>query len=69
MVLTHFMPHALEHNFTAMQASAALGVMGAMNIIGTVGSGYLAVYPADIRTSAPHPSSPNNRIQYRSAPK
>jgi MFS family permease len=41
MVLTHFMPHALEHNFTAMQASSALGVMGAMNMIGTVGSGWL----------------------------
>jgi MFS family permease len=41
MVLTHFMPHALEHNFTAMQASAALGVMGAMNMIGTMGSGWL----------------------------
>jgi MFS family permease len=41
MVLTHFMPHALEHNFTAMQASAALGVMGAMNIVGTIGSGWL----------------------------
>jgi len=41
MVLTHFMPHALEHNFTAMQASAALGVMGAMNIVGTLGSGWL----------------------------
>jgi MFS family permease len=41
MVLTHFIPHALEHNFTAMQASAALGVMGAMNIIGTIASGWL----------------------------
>src|SRR5436190_1919686 len=41
MVLTHFMPHALEHNFTAMQASTALGVMGAMNMIGTIGSGWL----------------------------
>jgi MFS family permease len=41
MVLTHFMPHALEHNFTAMQASTALGVMGAMNILGTIGSGWL----------------------------
>src|SRR6266404_758482 len=39
MVLTHFMPHALEHNFTAMQASTALGVMGAMNMIGTLGAG------------------------------
>ena len=41
MVLTHFMPHALEHNFSRVQASAALGVMGAMNIVGTVGSGWL----------------------------
>jgi MFS family permease len=41
MVLTHFMPHALEHNFSELQASAALGVMGAMNVVGTVGSGWL----------------------------
>src|SRR5262249_15866043 len=40
MVLTHFMPHALEHNFTAFQASSALGVMGAMNIMGTLASGW-----------------------------
>jgi MFS family permease len=41
MIGTHFIPHALEHNFTAMQASAALGVMGAMNIVGTIGAGWL----------------------------
>jgi MFS family permease len=41
MVLTHFMPHALEHNFTAFQASAALGVMGAMNVVGTTASGWI----------------------------
>jgi MFS family permease len=41
MVLTHFMPHALEHNFTPLQASTALGIMGAMNIVGTIGSGWL----------------------------
>jgi predicted MFS family arabinose efflux permease len=40
-VLTHFMPHALEHNFTEFQASSALGVMGAMNVLGTMGSGWL----------------------------
>lgn len=40
MIGTHFIPHALEHNFTPMQASTALGVMGAMNIVGTVGSGW-----------------------------
>jgi predicted MFS family arabinose efflux permease len=41
MILTHFMPHALEHNFTPLQASTALGVMGALNIVGTIGSGWL----------------------------
>ncbi len=41
MVLTHFMPHALEHNFSELQASVALGVMGAMNVLGTVGSGWI----------------------------
>jgi predicted MFS family arabinose efflux permease len=41
MILTHFVPHTLEHNFTPMQASAALGVMGALNIVGTVGSGWI----------------------------
>jgi len=41
LILTHFMPHALEHSFSEFQASAALGVMGAMNIIGTISSGWL----------------------------
>jgi predicted MFS family arabinose efflux permease len=41
MVLTHFMPHALEHNFSELQASTALGVMGAMNVIGTISSGWI----------------------------
>jgi MFS family permease len=41
LVLTHFMPHALEHGFTELQSAAALGVMGAMNVLGTVGSGWV----------------------------
>jgi predicted MFS family arabinose efflux permease len=41
LVLTHFMPHALEHNFSEFQASAALGVMGALNVVGTIGSGFI----------------------------
>ena len=41
MVLTHFMPHALEHSFTELQASTALGIMGAMNVLGTIGSGWV----------------------------
>jgi predicted MFS family arabinose efflux permease len=40
-VLTHFMPHALEHSFTEFQASTALGIMGAMNVLGTIGSGWI----------------------------
>jgi predicted MFS family arabinose efflux permease len=41
MVLTHFMPHALEHNFSELQASMALAVMGAMNVVGTIASGWI----------------------------
>ena len=41
MVLTHFMPHALEHSFTEFQASTALGIMGAMNVLGTIASGWI----------------------------
>ena len=41
MVLTHFMPHALDHSFTELQASTALGIMGAMNVLGTIGSGWV----------------------------
>ena len=41
LVLTHFMPHALEHNFTYLEASTALGIMGAMNVVGTIASGWL----------------------------
>jgi MFS family permease len=41
MVLTHFMPHALEHNFSELQASTALGVMGALNVVGTISSGWI----------------------------
>jgi MFS family permease len=41
MVLTHFMPHALEHSFTELQASTALGIMGSMNVLGTIASGWV----------------------------
>ena len=41
MILTHFMPHALDHGFTEIQASTALGLMGAMNVVGTIGSGWI----------------------------
>ncbi|HEY7868519.1 MAG TPA: MFS transporter, partial [Methylomirabilota bacterium] len=41
LVLTHLMPHATEHGFTEMQAAQAMGVMGAVNILGTVASGWI----------------------------
>lgn len=40
LVLTHLIPHATEHGFHAAQAAQALGVMGALNIVGTVASGW-----------------------------
>ena len=41
LVLTHLVPHAAEHGFSEMHAAQALGVMGAMNIVGTVASGWI----------------------------
>ncbi len=41
LVLTHLIPHSMEHGFSEMAAAQALGVMGAMNIVGTVASGWI----------------------------
>ncbi|OFW30770.1 MAG: hypothetical protein A3J28_03180 [Acidobacteria bacterium RIFCSPLOWO2_12_FULL_60_22] len=41
LVLTHLIPHATEHGFYATQAAQALGIMGALNIVGTLGSGWI----------------------------
>jgi len=41
LILTHFVPHALEHDFTQLEASMALAVMGSMNVVGTLASGWL----------------------------
>jgi MFS family permease len=41
LVLTHLIPHTLEHGFSQMAGAQALGVMGAMNILGTVASGWI----------------------------
>jgi len=41
LVLTHLVPHAAEHGFSEIHAAQALGVMGAMNILGTVASGWI----------------------------
>ncbi|MDQ2951312.1 MAG: MFS transporter [Chloroflexota bacterium] len=42
LVGTHLIPHAMEHGFTAVTSATAVGLMGAMNIIGTLGSGWLS---------------------------
>jgi predicted MFS family arabinose efflux permease len=41
LILTHFVPHALEHNFSQVEATTALAIMGSMNVVGTLGSGWL----------------------------
>ena len=42
LIGTHLIPHAVEHGFTAVTAASAVGVMGAMNIVGTLSSGWLS---------------------------
>jgi MFS family permease len=41
LVLTHLIPHAAEHGFSEIHAAQALGLMGAMNIVGTILSGWI----------------------------
>ena len=41
LVGQHFIPHAVDHGFTAVAASTALAVMGVFNFIGTIASGWL----------------------------
>jgi MFS family permease len=40
LIQTHLAPHAAHHGFTQMQAAKALGLLGAMNIVGTLVSGW-----------------------------
>jgi MFS family permease len=41
LVGQHFIPHAVDHGFTPVAASAALAVMGVFNFVGTIASGFL----------------------------
>jgi MFS family permease len=41
LVGQHFIPHAMDHGFTAVAASEALAVMGIFNFAGTIASGWL----------------------------
>jgi sugar phosphate permease len=38
---THFIPHAIEHGFSETVAASTLALIGALNIVGTLSSGYL----------------------------
>ncbi|HEV2249171.1 MAG TPA: MFS transporter [Candidatus Limnocylindria bacterium] len=42
LIGTHLIPHAIDHGFTEVTAAGAVGLMGAMNIVGTLGSGWLS---------------------------
>ena len=41
LVGQHFIPHAVDHGFSAVEASTALAVMGVFNFAGTIASGWL----------------------------
>jgi MFS family permease len=41
LIGVHFIPHAVEHGFGEVTAAGALGVIGMMNIVGTLASGWL----------------------------
>jgi MFS family permease len=41
LVGTHLIPHTVEHGFPEMAAAQALGVMGAMSVVGTIASGWI----------------------------
>lgn len=42
LIGTHLLPHAIEHGFSSLAAANAVGLMGMMNIIGTLASGRLS---------------------------
>lgn len=41
LIGTHLIPHAVEHGFTEVTAANAVALMGAMNVVGTLLSGWL----------------------------
>lgn len=42
LIGTHLLPHTLEHGFVEADIAGALGIMGIMNIFGTLASGWLS---------------------------
>jgi MFS family permease len=41
LIGTHLIPHAIDHGYSEVTAATAVGVMGLMNVVGTLGSGWL----------------------------
>lgn len=41
LIGTHLLPHSIEHGIPAVTAAATVGVMGGMNFVGTLASGWL----------------------------
>ncbi|HEY7467485.1 MAG TPA: MFS transporter [Dehalococcoidia bacterium] len=41
LIGAHFIPHATEHGFSEAQAAGILSLIGAMNVVGTLASGWL----------------------------
>jgi len=41
LIGTHLIPHTMEHGFSEMAGAEALGLTGAMSIVGTIGSGWI----------------------------
>ena len=41
LIGTHLIPHAVEHGFSPATAASAVGLMGLMNVVGTLASGWL----------------------------
>ena len=41
LIGTHLLPHTVEHGFIEVETAAALSLMGLMNIVGTLASGWL----------------------------
>jgi MFS family permease len=41
LIGTHLLPHAVEHGFSEVTAAGAVGLMGLMNVVGTLASGWL----------------------------
>ncbi len=42
LIGVHLIPHAIEHGFSEGAAAGAVGLMGVMNVVGTLGSGWLS---------------------------